>query len=61
VEKYECILRDKVSGNRWSMTFQAEDFAHAEEQCKDATTGDEIITITKDYVSHEDRRQSSSS
>ena len=48
---YEVILRDKQSGNRWSMVFSAENFAHAEEQAKDALVEsyDEIIRIEKDY------------
>lgn len=54
MEKYEvkCINRGKMI-ERWSMFFQAESFAHAEEQANDGdylAESDEIVEISKDYV-----------
>ena len=31
MEKYEVIIRDRETGNRWSLVFLADDFGHAEE------------------------------
>lgn len=53
MNKYEVTLRNKNSGERWSLFFDADDFSHAEEQAID--TGlivplfEEIIKIEKDY------------
>jgi hypothetical protein len=52
-EAYEVTLRDRTTGNKWTMKFQADDFCHAEEQAIDALKGDEgseIVTIAKDYA-----------
>lgn len=51
METYECLLLTP-DGTCWSMLFQADDFAHAAEQCKDALPGDtkdELIAINRDY------------
>lgn len=53
MEKYEVIVRNRTepTGNKWSLEFQADDFAHAEEQAKPyLQEHDEIITIYKDYA-----------
>ena len=54
LERYDVHLIDDDTKNKWSMTFQAENYSHAEEQAEDALrdTGnmnDEIIMITKDH------------
>jgi hypothetical protein len=55
LHRYEVVLLDDDTKNRWTMTFQAEDFAHAEEQAVDTIESnggsDEIISINKDYGS----------
>lgn len=51
MDKYEVTILSRWNHNRWSMMLTADDFAHAEEQAKDADLqdDDEIISITKDY------------
>lgn len=51
LEQYEVFLRT-TDGYRWTMLFQAESFAHAEEQAIDALKedpGNEIISIERDW------------
>ena len=52
MEQYEVRLRDEL-GNTWSLMFQAESFAHAEEQAWDAlkedTSRSEITSILRDW------------
>ena len=51
METYEVTFRDSENGNRWFLMFQADNFAHAEEQAIDANeTNDEIVKIDKDYA-----------
>lgn len=50
LQKYEVFFRDPMSDHRWSYFFQAESFAHAEEQAYDCDTdGGQIIRIDLDY------------
>ena len=53
LEQCDVVLRT-VKGNRWFMTFQANNFAHAEQQCWDALESDDdltiIIAIHRDYT-----------
>ena len=58
MDKYEVIIRDKQTGNRWSMIFDADDFGHAEDQACDISADgqvsylaedDEIIRTDKEY------------
>lgn len=61
LDRYEVVFRNKKSGDRWSMMFDAEDFVHAVEQAEEEisthyTIGpswrefEEIIKIVKDYT-----------
>lgn len=59
LDRYEVIIRDRKTGDRWSMMFDAEDFAHAYEQATEVSANgdpnyldadDEIIQIVKDYA-----------
>lgn len=63
MSRYEVCLRAKADGGRWSMMFDADDFAHAEDQCVDYLRSNteqdytdkwtehwEIIRIEKDYA-----------
>lgn len=50
LQKYEVIFRDPMSGDRWSYFFQAENFAHAEEQAYDTDmAGGQVIQIVLDF------------
>ena len=53
LQRYDVHLLTEDGRDPWSMTFQAESFAHAEEQAKDALKDDysrsEIVKITRDY------------
>ena len=54
LERYEVALRH-FEGTRWSLMFDAESFAHAEEQAIDyqrtvASEGYSIIRIERDYA-----------
>lgn len=50
MSKYEVIIRDKPTGNIWTVFFQARNFGHAEEQAWDIIKRhDEIITIKKEW------------
>jgi hypothetical protein len=53
LHRYEVVCLDDDTKVRWTMTFQAEDFSHAEEQAVDTIESnggsDEIIEIKKDY------------
>jgi hypothetical protein len=53
LSRYEVVLLDDITKVKWTMTFQATDFAHAEEQAVDTIesngSDDEIITINKEY------------
>jgi hypothetical protein len=50
LEKYEVFFRDPLTNDHWSYFFQAESFAHAEEQAWDAEdSGGQIIRIERDY------------
>lgn len=52
MDRYEVIFKND-NGDRWLMMFDADDFAHAEEQAINAlevgSEPDEIIQIVKDY------------
>jgi hypothetical protein len=55
MEAYYVTLRDKGTGGRWTMRFEADDYAHAEEQAidtldKNEDSQSEIISIEKDYA-----------
>lgn len=52
LQKYEVLLRHRRDASRWSLMFEAENFAHAEEQAQDCLREEpeyEIIRIEKDY------------
>jgi hypothetical protein len=54
LERFDVYLIDDDTKNKWSMTFQAEDYAHAEEQAINAlhetsNINDDIVMITKDH------------
>jgi len=50
MESYEVHLRHMHDGSRWSLRFDADNFAHAEEQAEPYLEDVyEIITIEKDY------------
>ena len=52
MDKYEVTIRDKDSGNHWTMMFSAENFANAEAQANMFINHkfDDLIKITKDYA-----------
>jgi hypothetical protein len=49
--QYEVVIRDMETEGRWTLMFQADDFAHAEEQAIQFLDEvyNEIIEIRKDY------------
>ena len=52
LHKYEVTIRNRPTGNRWSLMFWADNFADAERQAKtftDEQKDEEIIEISKDY------------
>jgi len=51
LEKYEVFIKGKDKMiQSWTLFFEAENFAHAEEQAQDyLDDNDEIVKITKDY------------
>lgn len=50
--RYEVIVRNKPTANRWTMFFMATSFGHAEDQAREITDqqiDEEIIAINKEY------------
>ena len=55
LQTYVVLFRDPMSDHRHSMEFQAEDFAHAEEQAHDAEPGEQIISMELVFENEWDR------